>query len=317
MRLIDKVIQKFFLILIQSMEGKENLIKFIEYIRVLYRYPTKMLGRKLPNDLIGKTDVLVFAAHPDDDILGLGTTLYRHSLTNDNIKVIFVTNGSGLGGESWHINGRSSKLKADIRYREAVSALSLINIPSENIYCLGFPDAGTQRYIKDISDDVFKIVQKLNPRRIYVHCIEGGHRDHDLTSYVVKSVCKQLGHSQLYEWTEYNPIQPLGTHNVQFLPSESKRLEENGIIISETERLLKKRMLALHQSQDVEQFFHQGEAIRPAKMIKVENELFLHSQFSKEKLTSMVESFNKWVYKMNKKSIKEGMHYDNKESIEK
>ncbi|MGE8204577.1 PIG-L deacetylase family protein [Heyndrickxia sp. NPDC080065] len=279
---------------IEYVQGRERFIKQIEFIRGLYRYPSRMLGRKFPViDVDDDTDVLVFAAHPDDDVLGLGTALYRHSLEEDNIKVVFITNGTGRGGESWNVKVSESIRKSNIRYREAVQALSLINIPKENIYCLGFPDGGTQRYLKNMSMDIQQLVQKLDPGRIYVHCMEGGHRDHDLTSFVVKTVCNKVGYSKVFEWTEYNPMQPLGAHDVNFLPTQSAVGKEIKINISVEERRVKRKMLACHQSQDVEQFFLQGEAIRKADISHLEMELFEHCQFPKRELIRIVDDFNK------------------------
>lgn len=252
-----------------------------------------MLGRKFPLNFINNTDVLVFAAHPDDDVLGLGTTLSRHSRNGDQIKVIFVTNGTGRGSESWNSKVSESKKKSEIRYKEAVQALSQINIPKENIFCLGYPDGGTQRYLKNMSRDILIGIQKLNPGRVYVHCIEGGHGDHDLTSFVVKSICNKIGYSNVFEWTEYNPIQPLGAHDVKFLPAQSTELKEVKIDISEEERILKRNMLACHSSQDVEQFFLQGEAIRQAKISKLEIELYEHCQLPRRTLHPIIKNFYK------------------------
>jgi len=281
--------------LIDNIQGREKVIKLIETIRGLYIYPRKMLGRNITLNNLNKTDVLVFAAHADDDVLGLGTTLYRHILNGDYVKVVFITNGTGRGGESWAVNSRESKKKSNIRYKEAVQALSLINIPENNIYCLGFPDGGTQRYLKNISEDIYFLINKLKPGRIYVHCIEGGHRDHDLTSYVVKSVCNKINYDQLFEWTEYNHNQPLGTHNVNFLLAPSSSIKENKIKITPYERNLKKKMLACHQSQDVEQYFLQGEAIRAATTTDMEMDLYMYSQFSREKLNPIIEEVNKCI----------------------
>jgi LmbE family N-acetylglucosaminyl deacetylase len=293
-----KKVTTLILILLQYIKGHEKLIKKIEYIRGLYRYPRKMVGRKFPINYIDNTDVLVFAAHPDDDVLGLGTTLSRHSLKNDNIKVIFVTNGTGRDSESWNIKVSTAKRKSEIRYSEAVEALSLINVPKENIFCLGYPDGGTQRYLKNISMDILLLIQKLNPGRIYVHCIEGGHRDHDMTSFVVKSVCKIVGYSNVYEWTEYNPMQPLGTQDVNFMYTNSTELKEIKIDISEEERILKRRMLASHSSQDVEQFFLQGEAIRQADISKLDMELYEHNLPPKSRLSHLINEFNKSMVKL-------------------
>ncbi|MBS4205801.1 PIG-L deacetylase family protein [Lederbergia citrea] len=278
----------------QKIHGNENIIKMIEYIRGLYRYPYKMLGRKLPlNDHNNHTDVLVFAAHPDDDVLGLGTTLYRHSLNGENIKVIFVTNGTGRDGESWKLKVNESTKKSEIRYFEAAQALSLINIPKENIICLGYPDGGTQRYLKNISVDIHALIQRLNPGRIYVHCIEGGHGDHDMTSLVVKSVCNKIGFFNVFEWAEYNLEQPLGTLDIKFLPSLSTKFKEIKIDISEEERIIKRKMLASHHSQDVEQFFLQGEAIRQADMSELETEINEHYQLPKSRTLPIVKEFYK------------------------
>lgn len=279
--------------LIQYTHGHEKIIKKIEYIRGLYRYPSKMLGREFPSKYINNTDVLVFAAHPDDDVLGVGTTITRHSLNGENVKVVFVTNGTGRSGESWHLKVSESKKKSEIRYREAIQALSIINIPKESIFCLGYPDGGTQRYIKNMSGDVQTLIQKLNPGRIYVHCIEGGHIDHDITSFVVKSICNKIGYSNIFEWTEYNSIQPLGALDVNFLSLQSSNVKAVRIDISEEERILKRKMLACHNSQNVEQFYLQGETIRKAETSKLEMELFELCQFPKRKLKPIVKEFYK------------------------
>lgn len=292
----NEFIKTCFYILIQSIHKHEKLIKIIEYIRGLYRYPNKMLGRKVPYEHVGNTDVLVFAAHPDDEILGLGTILYRHSLNGENIKVIFVTNGSGRGGESWYLKTSEGIKKTNVRHLEAVQALSHINISKENIFCLGFPDGGSQRYLKKMSDDILELVQKLNPDRIYAHCIEGGHRDHDITSLVVKSVCNKLGYSNLYEWTEYNYKHPLGSQEIKFLKTHSTQNNEIRIKISEDERSLKRKMLACHNSQDVEQYFLQGEAIRQVDLSKLEIEINEDFKRYNKRVLPLVKEFYKSVF---------------------
>jgi LmbE family N-acetylglucosaminyl deacetylase len=290
-KLSNKLIRK----LIQYIQRDEKRIKKVEFLRGLYRYPDKMLGREIPPNYINNTDVLVFAAHPDDDVLGVGTTLYRHSLKENNIKVIFVTNGSGRNGESWKLKFRESKKISEIRYKEAVQALSLINIPKENIFCLGYPDGGTHRYLENMAADILMLIQKFNPGRIYVHCIEGGHRDHDMTSFVVKSICNKIGYSNVFEWTQYYSKQPLGAHNVEFLPTQSTEIKEIIIDISEEERILKRKMLACHHSQDVEQYYLQGEAVRQINISDLEMELYKYGQLPKGKIQPIIRKFNNEV----------------------
>lgn len=276
----------------QYILGLDRVIKNIEFYRGIYRYPSKMIGRELDlKNVRQDTDVLVIAAHPDDDVLGLGTTLYRHRLKGENIVVVFVTNGTNWKDESWRIKVIEAERRATIRYNEAVQALSLIGIPQENILCLGFPDGGTHRYLRYLAKDIQMLLQKLNPKLIYVHCIEGGHSDHDMTSFVVKSICNKMNHIDVFEWTEYHQKQPLGTQKVRFLPSETNLTEEKFIDISEEELVLKKKMLAFHKSQDVEKYFGHGESFRLGNFSKLEMELNQFCKLSKRRLIPVIKKF--------------------------
>ncbi|MFC4620089.1 PIG-L family deacetylase [Camelliibacillus cellulosilyticus] len=270
-----------------TLDGHERLIKLIEYVRGLYRYPGKMIGRHIPATKNNKTDVLVFAAHQDDDVFGMGATLMRHQLNKDDVKVVFVTDGTGWRGVSWKMKEHNIKSRAETRYREAVAALSLIGIPKDNVLSLGFPDGGTQRYLKSLSKDIEKIIQIYNPKRIYTHCIEGGHRDHDLTSFAVKMVCKKLGFNNVFEWTEYHPNQPLGTSHVKFIHSTSENPKE--IKLTDAEQLLKRQMLACHQSQNVEQCYTQGEAIRKSDLAEAEKEILQYGLLTKTFFKAKIE----------------------------
>lgn len=255
-----------------------------------------MIGRKLSFDR-NKTDILVFAAHSDDDILGLGVTLYHHQQNGKNIKIVFVTNGTAEKGHTFNFNLIESLKKSETRYREGARALSLLGISKESILCLGYPDGGTQRYLENISEDVAMLLKQFNPERIYVHCIEGGHIDHDMTSFVVKTTSNKLGYSNVYEWAEYNyPLQPLGTKNVRFLSnSNNDDNEEFKTNITEEERSLKRRALSFHESQNVEQYFLQGEAIRKANLLNLDIELYEHCQLPKTRLIPIVNKYNHFL----------------------
>lgn len=55
-----------------------------------------MLGREFQDNIKQEADILVFAAHPDDEVLGLSSILYSHQEKRENAVVTYVTNGSGL-----------------------------------------------------------------------------------------------------------------------------------------------------------------------------------------------------------------------------
>ncbi|GGP14023.1 hypothetical protein GCM10011346_36340 [Oceanobacillus neutriphilus] len=291
--------------------GEERTIKLIEYTRGLYRYPEKMMGRALPDNTTTKADILVFAAHPDDEVLGLTSVLYDHQQKGEKSVITYVTNGSGLIGESWRMNKAFSKDRAEERYREGLHGLSLLNIPRENIHCLGFPDAGTHRYLREIAKDVLFLMEKYQPKKVYVHCVEGGHNDHDITSYVVKSVCKQLDFSNVFEWAEYNELQPLGTENIHFRNSKSANTEETIMKLSDNQYKIKKQMLACHQSQDVAKYYLMGEAIRKADLDDLEKEILTYSNFQEARIKPFINRHSKFIkhVQIKESSIHSKHHY--------
>ncbi len=298
--------------------GEERMIKLIEYTRGLYRYPKKMLGREFQDNIKQEADILVFAAHPDDEVLGLSSILYSHQKKRENTVVTYVTNGSGLIGESWRMPEAFSKDKAEERYREGLQGLSLLNIPEENVYCLGFPDAGTHRYLNEIAKDVLFLMEKYQPKKVYVHCMEGGHNDHDITSYVVKSVCKKLDFSNVYEWAEYNQLQPLGTEDIRFRNCKSTETEETLMKLSDAQYKLKKQMLACHKSQDVAKYYLMGEAIRKADLDDLEKELLAYSNFQEANIRPLITQFFRFInhLQINESSV-HGKLYQSKTKMKK
>lgn len=227
--------------MIEILSTRDITVQLIE--RVTF---THKVGRLVPgSDYSPNSPVLVFAAHADDDILGVGIRMRRHVQSGEHVGVIFTTNG----GE--HNRSRRLILRtAQLRYREACSALAHIGIPQDNVFCLGFPDGRLYRYMVDMALDIKSIIEKNRPEQIYVHAIEGGHRDHDVTGFVVQSVCRQLGYSEVYEWAEYNPFCPLGGSKLDFPPEpEGVLYEPMRIRTTPEEHALKRIMLLTHSSQ--------------------------------------------------------------------
>jgi hypothetical protein len=73
----------------------DTVVRLIERARGI-RYPGTLIGRlNFPPPPHGGGGVLVFAAHQDDEVLGLGLTLAKHRSIGDRVTVVFTTNGSG------------------------------------------------------------------------------------------------------------------------------------------------------------------------------------------------------------------------------
>ena len=111
--------------------------------------------------------ILVFAPHPDDEVLGCGGTLALLRQKNCAIKVIFVTDGAGAGA-----------LNADapsIRRKEAVASLSVLGIDD-----LGFLDEPDGSFCNSsaFESKVHTLLQQFNPDWVFLPSMLDYHRDH-------------------------------------------------------------------------------------------------------------------------------------------
>lgn len=172
------------------------------------RYPHALIGRRNISQLrAGKTNILVIAAHQDDEVLGVGSVLAWHRSRGDRVVVVYTTNGAG---GNWRDGIRDGGQVSAVRFAEASAALGIIDIPERDVICLGFPDGGLHRYLREVSCDIVHLLSKLMPDVVYVHALEGGHSDHDMTSYIVQVACRRSGIKRVFEWCEYNRDCPLG-----------------------------------------------------------------------------------------------------------
>jgi LmbE family N-acetylglucosaminyl deacetylase len=185
----------------------DRVVRLIEAARGI-RHPATLIGRtNFPPPHRGRGGVLVFAAHQDDEVLGLGLTLARHRHNGDRVTVVFTTNGAGA---NWKVSNAVKRAVAAVRFKEACEALAVISIEAAGIVCLGFPDGGLHRYIPEASGDIATLIRAILPDTIYVHAIEGGHVDHDVTAFVVQEVSARLRIEPVFEWAEYNSDAPAG-----------------------------------------------------------------------------------------------------------
>jgi LmbE family N-acetylglucosaminyl deacetylase len=77
------------------------------------------------------TRVLVVAAHPDDDVLGMGGTIAVHALRGDAVRVVCITDGSS----SQYPGDEATRLRKNYEARQAADVLGV----AEYVH-LDFPD---------------------------------------------------------------------------------------------------------------------------------------------------------------------------------
>ena len=94
--------------------------------------------------------ILIFAPHPDDEILGCAGIIQKAKAMNIPVHVLFLTLGDSnewaflLYRKHPVIMPGSVERMGEIRHDEAVKAAAVLDIPPEDLTFLGYPDFGTQ-----------------------------------------------------------------------------------------------------------------------------------------------------------------------------
>ena len=163
-------------------------------------------------------NVLVVAAHPDDEALGAGGAMALHCAKKDKVSVVIL--GTGIAsrkGKGEDISSELSALRAQSR-----SALSRLGV--KDVQFLDFPDNSFDSVpLLDIVKAVEKIVSEKKPATVYTHHWGDLNIDHRRTFEAVMTACRPVGGCsvkkimcfEVLSYTEWN-VQSAGT---AFLPN--------------------------------------------------------------------------------------------------
>lgn len=137
------------------------------------------LLRRLSQGVEIDEPVALVAAHPDDEVLGLGGRLCRLK----RLTVIHLTTGAP-GGEQ-------GAACAAIRAREVEEALRAVGAGGAPRRCYGLPD---QQAIHHYRETVDRLADDLGDAcAVFTHPYEHGHPDHDTAALAVSLACARLG----------------------------------------------------------------------------------------------------------------------------
>ena len=152
-------------------------------------------------DLSQPRRVLVFAPHPDDDILGCGGTLSKLA-KKANVCVVLVTDGSGAG----ELPSGTDK----VRQAEFESALALLGVTQ--VKFLNQPDGFFQPNER-LREAIIETLKSFEPDWIFFPARFDYHRDHVLISEFIFNTASVISNrSTLIEYETSAPIQ--ATHLV-------------------------------------------------------------------------------------------------------
>lgn len=114
------------------------------------------------------SNVLIVAAHPDDELLGVGGIIKKHSISGDHVRVVIMCEGESL------------RYGIDVGQNEATKRAAKI-LGIEKVYSLGYPDQKLDTYsLTDLITPLEEISCEFKPNVIYCQSACDANRDHKI-----------------------------------------------------------------------------------------------------------------------------------------
>jgi len=135
--------------------------------------------------------ILVVAAHPDDEVLGCGGTIARHSDEGDEVYILFMTDG---------VSSRKNASVEDEWERHKSMHQSCEILGTQRPQFLGFPDNRMDTVaLLDVVKEIEQVINKIQPSIIYTHHKGDLNIDHQITHQAVLTACRPIPKSPVSE----------------------------------------------------------------------------------------------------------------------
>ena len=186
-----------------------------------------------------RSRLMIVAAHPDDETIGLGAQLCRFA----DALLIHVTDGAPRDGQDARSHGFATHADyAAARRGEFAEALMVGEAAGLRAATLGVPDKKAFLDLVGLSRELAERLRRERPVAVLTHAYEGGHPDHDAAAFAVHAVCRELSAEERPAIIEMPLYHARDGHMVtnRFLPAPSRELT---VRLGEADRRRKRRMV--------------------------------------------------------------------------
>ncbi len=159
-----------------------------------------------------KNKILVVAAHPDDEILGIGGTILKHSKAGDDVFCVIM--GEGLAARRDATEDAIEKLHEQSRNAGDVLGFREIRF-------FDFPDNRMDSVdLLDVVKKIESLIDEFDPDIIYTHHGNDLNIDHQICFQAVMTAARPIGSRQITIYT-FETLSSTEWHDrkMQFMPN--------------------------------------------------------------------------------------------------
>nr|MDO8133443.1 PIG-L family deacetylase [Candidatus Njordarchaeum guaymaensis] len=129
--------------------------------------------------------LLVFGAHPDDEVVGVGGTIAKLTKVGHDVFVVIFTKG-----EEGYADRKLKDTIAEVRKKEIEKVRRILGVKKYEL--LGRPDMGLKND-KETFKETIRMIRKFKPEAVFTHHKVDRHRDHIAASFLVTEAFWQAG----------------------------------------------------------------------------------------------------------------------------
>lgn len=160
-----------------------------------------------------KFKIIIFAPHPDDELVGAGGSILKWKDDGHDIHIIYISDGRAAYTYEREM-GRliesevgetqiSEEELANVRMKEIDEVAKFLKLPKSNIYKFKIPDQDVKSHIKEGIEMSKDIIKEAN--RIVLPSNNNIHEDHQATYDIATGVAKELNlvNTEFYGYSNY------------------------------------------------------------------------------------------------------------------
>jgi LmbE family N-acetylglucosaminyl deacetylase len=184
--------------------------------------------------------ILILVPHPDDEVVGCAIAAIRARAEGAKLFAFYLTTGVPARAQLWPWARGGHAARVAIRRAEAFAAAELLGIEPTGFQ--PWPARQLKSHLEEASALVEATLGKYRIDGLWAPAYEGGHQDHDAANLLAAAFKARI---PVTEFAEYHNARPAVSSQGFITRNGGERL----LRLSEEERQLKRRALALYRSE--------------------------------------------------------------------